>query len=134
MRAGSRSETLRLIWRRLSGEQRAAFAGAALVALSTLGPFSFVEVAELVTAGAVVALLRARALERDFHLPIADGTAIAAAGAWCGLLIVVRLFDRPLGQGLLALAAAAVLVLAGLSARSREGGTELLSRIAPPRE
>jgi hypothetical protein len=101
-------------FRLLGAEQKAAAVGALLLAVSTFGPFSFVELAEILVAAGVLALLRARALGKRFHLPFGDGTVIAAAGAWAGLLIVVRLFDRPLGQNLLALVCAAILVLAGL--------------------
>ena len=67
----------------------------------------------------VLALLRARALGKRFHLPFGDGTVIAAAGIWAAVLIVVRLFDRPLGQNLLALACAAILVFAGARERAK---------------
>jgi hypothetical protein len=100
-------------FRLLNAEQRVAAVAALLLAVSTFGPFSFVEVAELLIAGGVLALLRARALGKRFHLPFGDGTVIAAAGIWAGLLIVVRLFDRPLGQNALALACAAIMFVAG---------------------
>jgi hypothetical protein len=101
-------------FRRLGFEQRVAAIGALLLLVSTLGPFSFVEAAEVLVAVSVLALLRARAQGQRFHLPFGDGAVIAAAGAWAGVLIVVRLFDRPVGQNLLALACAAILVFAGL--------------------
>ena len=85
-----------------------------LLLLSTLGPFSFVEAAIALVALAVLYLLKARADGRRFHLPLGDGAVIAAAGAWSAVLIAIRVFDRPLGQSVLALACAAVLVLAGL--------------------
>ena len=106
------------LFRLLNFEQRVAAVGAVLLAISTFGPFSFVEVAEITIAIGVLALLRARALGKRFHLPFGDGTVIAAAGVWAALLIVVRLFDRPLGQNLLALVCAAILVLGG---RARAG-------------
>src|ERR687895_2335149 len=114
-RAGARWTMADLIrtFRLLNAGQRTAAVGAVLLAVSTFGPFSFVEAAELLIALGVLALLRARAQGRRFHLPFGDGTAIAAAGAWAAALIVVRLFDRPLGQNLLALACAAILILAG---------------------
>jgi hypothetical protein len=108
------------IWRRLRFEQKVAVAGALLLIVSTLGPFSFVEAAEVLVAIGVLVLLGARADGHDFQLPIRDGTAVLAAGGWAGLLIVVRLFDRPLGQNLLALGCAAILVVAGISERSKE--------------
>jgi hypothetical protein len=112
-------------FRRLNLEQRVAAVAALLLVVSTFGPFSFVELAELLLAGGVLALLRARADGREFHLPFGDGSVIAAAGAWAGALIVVRLFDRPLGQNLLALACAAILFLAGARERARRPADDL---------
>jgi hypothetical protein len=113
------------IFRALNPEQRIAGVGAVLLLVSTFGPFSFVEAAEVLIALAVLALLRARALGKRFHLPLGDGTVIAAAGAWAALLIVARLFDRPLGQNLLALACAAILVFAGLRERAKRPADDL---------
>ena len=101
-------------FRRLGFEQRVAGVSALLLLVSTLGPFSFIEAAQVLVAVAVLALLRARADGKSFHLPFGDGALTAAAGAWAGLLILPRLFDRPLGQNLLALACAAIMVFAGL--------------------
>ncbi len=112
-------------FRLLNTEQRTAAVGALLLAVSTFGPFSFVEVAELLIAVGVLVLLRARALGKRFHLPFGDGTVIAGAGAWAAALIVVRLFDRPLGQNLLALACAAILVFAGLRERAKRPPDDL---------
>ena len=106
-------------WRRLNLEQRGAGIGSVLLIVSTIGPFSFVEVAIIVVAAAVLLLLRKRAEGREFHIPFGDGTMIAVAGIWSGILILIRLFDRPVGQGLLALACAAILVLAGLRERAK---------------
>ena len=113
------------LFRRLNLEQRVAAIGAVLLVVSTFGPFSFVEAAEVLTGFAVLALLRARAQGREFHLPLGDGTAIAAAGVWAALLIVARLFDRPLGQNLLALACAAILVAAGIRERAKRPADDL---------
>jgi hypothetical protein len=123
------------IFRLLNFEQRVAAVGALLLAVSTFGPFSFVEVAELTIAVAVLALLRARGLGKQFHLPFGDGTVIAAAGVWAGLLIVVRLFDRPLGQNLLALVCAALLVVAGVLERAKRPADDLppTAKPRPPR-
>jgi hypothetical protein len=112
-------------FRLLNAEQRTAAVGAVLLAVSTFGPFSFVEVAEILIAAGVLALLRARALGKRFHLPFGDGTVIAGAGAWAAALIVVRLFDRPLGQNLLALACAAILILAGLREKAKRPPDDL---------
>ena len=124
MRGASRSELPRRValgaadtWRRLNFEQRVAAVGALLLVVSTFGPFSFVEAAIVLIGIAVLFLLRTRAEGREFHVPFGDGSVIAAAGAWSALLILIRLFDRPLGQGLLALVCAAILILAGLSER-----------------
>jgi hypothetical protein len=119
-------------FRLLGFEQRVAAVGALLLAVSTFGPFSFVELAEIAIAIAVLALLRARALGKHFHLPFGDGSVIAAAGAWAALLIVVRLFDRPLGQNLLALVCAAILVFAGALERAKRPADDLPPAPPPP--
>jgi hypothetical protein len=103
----------------LNFEQRLAAAGALLLIVSTLGSFSFVEAGQLILALGVLALLFARAEGMRFHLPFGDGTVIAAAGVWAAALIVARLFDRPLGQNLLALGCAAILVAAGARERAK---------------
>jgi hypothetical protein len=113
------------LFRLLGFEQRVAAVGALLLAVSTFGPFSFVELAEITIAAGVLALLRARALGKEFHLPFGDGTVIAAGGIWAGLLIVVRLFDRPLGQNLLALVCAALLTFAGVLERAKRPADDL---------
>jgi hypothetical protein len=76
-------------------------------------------VAEIATALGVLALLKRRTDGSHFHLPFGDGTAIAAAGAWCAVLILVRLLGRPLGQNLLALACAALVIGAGMRERAK---------------
>jgi drug/metabolite transporter (DMT)-like permease len=119
------SEDLRRTWLRLNVEQRVAGVGALLLIASTLGPFSFVEVAQLLVAGGVLLLLRQRAEGRQFHLPFGDGTVILAAGCWAAFLILVRLFDRPLGQGLLALACAVILIAAGIRERAKRPPDDL---------
>jgi hypothetical protein len=112
-------------WRRLNFEQKVAAVGSLLLIVSTFGPFSFVEAAELLTALGVLALLRQRAQGKAFHLPFGDGTVVLAAGAWAGLLIVIRLFDRPLGQNLLALACAGILAVAGAAERAKRPPDDL---------
>jgi hypothetical protein len=118
--------------RLLNFEQRVAAAAALLLIVSTFGPFSFVEAGELLLAGGVLALLFARAEGKRFHLPFGDGTAIAAAGIWAGALIVARLFDRPLGQNLLALACAAILFLAGARERAKRPADDLPPELETP--
>ena len=112
-RAGSLVET----WRRLGPEQRVAGVGAALLVVSTFGPFSLVEAAVALVGLAVLALLKQRADHRRFHLPFGDGTVILVAGLWAALLIAVRIFDRPLGQSALALGCAGLIAAAGLRER-----------------
>ena len=112
-------------WRRLNFEQRVAGIGALLLIVSTFGPFSFVEAAIVLIGLSVLFLLRKRAEGREFHIPFGDGTVIAAAGAWSGLLIVIRLFDRPLGQNLLALVCAAILLIAGTAERRKRPPDDL---------
>jgi hypothetical protein len=119
-------------FRLLGFEQRMAAVGAVLLAISTFGPFSFVELAEIAVALGVLALLRARALGKQFHLPFGDGTVIAAAGIWAALLIVVRLFDRPLGQNLLALVCAAILIFAGTLERAKRPADDLPPEASTP--
>jgi hypothetical protein len=129
-------------WRALNLEQRVAAVAATLVIVSTLGPFSFVEAAQILTAGAVLLLLRMRAQRREFHLPLGDGTAIAGAGLWCAVLIATRMFDRPPGQTALALVCALLLAGAGIRERAKreaddlpdpaEDATAVLEPEAPP--
>jgi hypothetical protein len=137
-RGGARSTMAEFVrralraFRLLNLEQKAAAVAALLLIVSTFGPFSFVEGAEIVIALGVLALLFARAEGKRFHLPFGDGTVIAGAGIWAGLLIVVRLFDRPLGQNLLALACAAILFLAGARERAKRPADDLPPGAPPP--
>jgi hypothetical protein len=120
--AASLSELARSLpgaWRLLGPEQRVAAVGCVLLIVSTFGPFTFVEAAEILTALAVLFLLKRRADGSRFHLPFGDGSVVAAAGAWAALLILIRLFDRPLGQNLLALGCAALVVGAGIRERAK---------------
>ena len=106
-------------------EQRVAAVSSLLLIASTFGPFSFVEAAVVLTALGVLALVKRRADRRQFHLPFGDGTVILVAGAWSALLIVVRLFDRDLGQSVLALACAVILAGAGARERSKRPADDL---------
>jgi hypothetical protein len=113
-------------WRYLDGEQRVAAVAAVLLIISTFGSaFSFVEAAIVLVGLAVLLLLKKRADGRSFHLPFGDGAVILAAGVWSALLIVIRLFDRPLGQNLLALVCATLLAFAGLRMRLRRPADDL---------
>jgi len=127
----TRSKGTREVWRALNIEQRVAAVGAVLLIVSTFGPFSFVEAAVALAGLAVLALLRARGEGRRFHLPLGDGTAILVAALWSALLIVTRLFDRPLGQSVLALGCAAILAAAGLRERTKRPADDLPPE-APP--
>jgi hypothetical protein len=93
---------------------------------------TFIEVAILVVAASVVVLVWGRAEGRAFHLPLSDGTLIAAAGGWAAFLVLLRMLDPPtrtigghrsdygLRWGVLfALAAAATLAIAGVRTRRR---------------
>jgi hypothetical protein len=124
--------TVTQTWRRLGPEQRAAAVGALLLMVSTIGPFSFVEGAILVIGGGILLMLRKRAEGRLFHIPFGDGTIIAAAGVWAGILIFIRLLDRPLGQGLLALACAAILIVAGLRERAKRPADDIATPVPEP--
>lgn len=106
-------------WRRLNTEQRVAAVGALLLVVSTFGPFSFVEAAIALTGLGVLLLLKQRADRKRFHLPLGDGSVILGAALWSALLIVTRIFDRPLGQSILALGCAAVIAAAGLRERAK---------------
>jgi hypothetical protein len=112
-------------WRRLNFEQRVAGVAALLLIVSTFGPFSFVEAAIVLIGVSVLFLLRRRAEGREFHIPFGDGGVIAAAGAWSALLILIRLLDRPLGQNLLALVCASLLVIAGVAERRKRPPDDL---------
>jgi hypothetical protein len=124
------------LWRRLGIEQKVAAVASALLIASTFGPFSWVEAAMVLTCVGVLALLRARAQQRRFHLPFGDGTVILAAAGWYALLVVTRVFDRPLGQSVLALACCAVLAAAGLRERAQRPADDVAApppaRPAPP--
>ncbi len=67
--------------------------------IDAFGDVSFVEAAIFLVAAGVIALLLARAEDRDFNMPGGDGTILALAGGWATLLIFYRVFDRPAGHG-----------------------------------
>jgi hypothetical protein len=94
--------------------------------------FTFIELAIVMTAAAVLVLLYGRAEGRGFHLPLSDGTLAAAAGGWCCVLVLVRIVDPPtrvlpdrtldydLRWGfLLALTGGVLLAVAGVRGRRR---------------
>jgi len=116
---------LRSTWRGLGAEQKVACGAAGLLILSTFGAFSWVEAATVLVALAVLGLIERRAARKRFHLPFGDGTVIAAAGVWCGVLISIRVLDRPLGQNALALACAGLLVAAGIRERAKRPADDL---------
>jgi hypothetical protein len=119
---------------------RDPFIGVTSVAVRRL---SFVELAILLVAASVLALLVGRARRRSFHLPLSDGTLITAAGAWASFLVVFRILEppsrsaRPLREtvdvtrdfglrwgALVALAAAITLAIAGVRTRRRRHAGE----------
>ena len=106
-------------WKYLDGDQRVAAVGALLLVISTFGSFTFVEAAVALVGLAILLLLKKRADGRMFHLPFGDGLIIMVGGAWSAVLIIIRLFDRPLGQNLLALVCCAIIIVAGLRIRVR---------------
>jgi hypothetical protein len=117
MRDGSRSSrrmSPAAYWAALGAEQRTAGVGALLLIVSTIGAFTVVELFEVLLALAVLLILRARARAFKLRLPVADGTAIALAGGISAVLILIRMFDRPVGQGLLALACAGIVAFGGI--------------------
>jgi hypothetical protein len=67
--------------------------------INAFGDVSFVEAAIFLVAAGVLTLLLARAEGREFNLPGGDGTIVAIAGGWAGLLIFYRVFSRPAGHG-----------------------------------
>jgi len=101
-------------WLALNAEQRTAGVGALLLIVSTIGAFTVIELFEVLLALAVLLILRARARRFKLRLPVADGTAIALAGGLAGILILIRMFERPVGQGLLALACAGIVAFGGI--------------------
>jgi hypothetical protein len=100
---------------------------------SAWGAFGFALLALLITVGAALVLLMRVGRGRRPPLPLHEGTLLAAAGIWAGLLTVWMIFDRPefdlagfeqeyrLGYGaFVSLGGAALLTLAGLRIRRWE--------------
>ena len=90
--------------------------------------FTFVELALVLVAGAVLVMLYGRAHGHGFHLPLSDGTLLAAAGLWSCVLVLVRIADPPTRGGvdyerrwgfLVTLASGALMAYAGVRARRR---------------
>jgi hypothetical protein len=98
-----------------------------------LGSFGFAMAAQLITAGAAIALLIQVGRGRRPPKPMQVGALLAAAGFWAGGIVVYLMFDRPqfdlagfnqdygLAYGIfVALGGAALLLIAGLRIRHVE--------------
>jgi hypothetical protein len=101
----------RALARALDAEQRLAAIAAIALAGSLFLPWwhdpgvrvtvvgvrrlSFIEAAIFLVAVAVLVLLLRRAEGKAFHLPLSDGTLIAASGAWATFLVLFRMLDPP---------------------------------------
>jgi hypothetical protein len=98
-----------------------------------LGSFGFAMAAQLITAGAAIALLIEVCRGRRPPMPLHEGTLLAAAGIWAGAIVTYSMFDRPqfelagfnqdyaLAYGIfVALGGAALLTMAGLRIRQVE--------------
>jgi hypothetical protein len=136
------------VWRALAPEHRLAALSAIVLGGSIFLPWwrdpffrityagfrriTFIEVAIVLVAVAVVILVWRRAEGKAFHLPLSDGTLIAAGGIWTGFLVILRMLDPPsrtiagetTNYGMrwgpvVALAAAAMLATAGVRTRRR---------------
>jgi hypothetical protein len=57
--------------------------------------FTFIELALVLVAGSVLAMLFGRVEGHGFHLPLADATLVAGAGFWACVLVVARIADPP---------------------------------------
>jgi len=135
---------------RLSADQRLAVAGVAVIVASLLlpwwrapadrslvvtgiGDFGFVEGALVLTAAMVLALVLRVGAGHVPPRPLREWALLVVGGAWAGVIVGYRMFDRPeftlgdadepydLGYGImLALAGAALIVAAGLRLREQE--------------
>jgi hypothetical protein len=98
-----------------------------------LGSFGFAMAAQLITAGAAIALLIEVGRGRRPPMPLHEGTLLATAGIWAGAIVTYSMFDRPqfelagfnqdyaLAYGIfVALGGAALLAIAGLRIRRVE--------------
>jgi hypothetical protein len=98
-----------------------------------LGVFGFAEAALLIIGGAALALLLEVGRGRRPPLPLHEGTLLAAAGGWAGMIVLYLMFDRPefqlagfsqdysLAYGIfVALGGAVLLAVAGLRIRRTE--------------
>jgi hypothetical protein len=88
--------------------------------------FTFIELALVLVAASVLAMLLGRAEGRGFHLPLSDATLIAAAGFWSCVLVLARIADPPSRGGadyglrwgyLVALLSGALMAFAGVRER-----------------
>lgn len=106
-----------------------------------LGSFGFAMAAQLITAGAAIALLIQVGRGRRPPLPLHVGALLATAGFWAGGIVVYLMFDRPqfelsgfnqdyaLAHGIfVALGGAALLAMAGLRIRHVERVRERRNR------
>ena len=97
------------------------------------GSFGFALAALLITVGAALALLLQSGRGRRPPTPLHEGTLLALAGIWSGVIVAYLMLDRPtftlgdfhqeydLGYGVfVALASAALLTVAGLRIRRVE--------------
>jgi hypothetical protein len=88
--------------------------------------FTFIELALVLVAGSVLAMLYGRAEGHGFHLPLSDATLVAGAGIWAGVLVLARIADPPSRGGVdygvrwgfaAALLSAGLMVFAGVRER-----------------
>jgi hypothetical protein len=91
--------TMLLPWYSKTVVVRARGGNSGTQSLSAFQAFSFVEAAVLLVSAGVLAILFARAENREFHLPGGDGTIVMIAGAWAAILIFYRMLDKPGLQG-----------------------------------
>ncbi len=87
--------TMLLPWYSKTVIVRTRGGGTGTQSLNAFQAFSFVEAAVLLVSVGVLAMLFARAEQRDFQLPGGDGTIVMIAGSWVAILIFYRLFDKP---------------------------------------